>query len=162
MKTTTIIASGALLLCLSLLGAKAASKPSCQQHCNGRFGYCLDYPASLFPNTFISTDEDSLVFKTADMLGELTVIGTETDAKLDSHQAFEQRLRALTSSGGQANILSIINGDDYYEVSFLYDGHWYHQKAGFFQKYDVLYTLRVPVNRTELMVRLKEDVDIEF
>ena len=149
-------------MCLVLLGLKAPSNSFAKQYCNQRFGYCLNYPASMFPNAYFSPKEDSLVFKTADMLGLLTVISTPADHKLDSHLAFEQRLRALTAPGGQANVLSIINGDDYYEVNFLCGDHWYHQKAGFFRNYDVLFTIRVPVNRPELMVRMKSDVGIEF
>ncbi len=150
------------MLCLTLFGVKAPSRLLAKQYCNPRFHYCLDYPGSMFPNAYFSTDEDSLVFKTADGFGELSVIGTPSAAKLDSHLAFEQRMRALTSTGGQANILSIINGDDYYEVSFLHDGHWCHQKAGFFPTYDVLFSIQVPVNRPEMMTRMKEDVRIEF
>lgn len=162
MKSAIFISMFALSLSVSLLGLKVADKPSCQQYCNGRFHYCLDYPASLFSKTYFSPNEDTLLFTTLDTLGEVSVIGTVTDRKLDSHLAFEQRMRALTASGGSANVLSITNGDDYYEVNFLYDGHWYHQKAGFFRTYDVLFTIKVPVNRPELMMRLKEDVDIEF
>ncbi len=152
------------MLCLTLLGSKAPNSLFAQRYCSQRFHYCLDYPASLFPNPFFSADEDSLIFKTPDQLGEVSVIGTVTDKKQDSHLAFEQRMRVLSASvtGQQVNILSIINGDDYYEVNFLYGSHWYHQKAGFYQNYDVLFTIRVPVNRPELMVRLKEDVSILF
>jgi hypothetical protein len=146
---------------LAQLGFKAPAPLFAQQYCNQRFYYCLDYPASMFPFTFISPDEDSLVFSTADKLGELSVISTPTANKLDSHQAFEERLKSLTQ-GQLYTILSIIDGDDYYEVNFLFDGHWYHQKAGFFPAYDVLYTAKVPVNRTEMMVLMKADVRIEF
>ena len=147
---------------MAWFGWKAPAIRSSQQYCNERFGYCLDYPASLFPFTYFSPDEDSLVFFTADSIGTFSVISTITEQKQDSHLAFEQRLRALTAPSGPPNILSIINGDDYYEVSFLYDGRWYRQKAGFFQNHDVLFTIRVPVNRTDLMVRMKEDVSIEL
>lgn len=161
-KATFSLLVGASLLCTAWFGWKAPTIRSGQQYCNERFHYCLDYPASLFPGTFISTDGDSLLLRTADQLGELSVIGTNTEGKQDSHLAFEQRLRALAKPDESPNILSIINGDDYYEVNFLFDGHWYHQKAGFFPTYDVLYTAKVPVNRTELMVRMKADVRIEF
>jgi hypothetical protein len=148
-------------LCLAQLGFKAPVPLFAQQYCNQRFHYCLDYPASMFPFTFISPDEDSLVFSTADKLSELTVIATPAADKLDSHQAFEERLKSLTK-GQPYTILSIINGDDYYEVNYLFGGYWYHQKAGFFPTYDVLYTAKVPVNRTEMMVLMKADVRIEF
>ena len=150
------------MLCLILLGSKAPNSSLAQHYCSQRFHYCLDYPASLFSKTYFSPGEDSLIFTTLDTLGELSVIGTVTDKKQDSHLAFEQRMRALTAPGGQANILSIINGDDYYEVNFLYGNHWYHQKAGFFQNFDVLFTIQVPVNRPELMMRMKADVSILF
>ncbi|MCC6725685.1 MAG: hypothetical protein IT258_14345 [Saprospiraceae bacterium] len=161
MKTAYFYISGALLLGLLLLGFGSAARLSSHQYCNGRFSYCLDYPTSLFPHSFIAADEDSLLFKTADELSELSVIASLDSAKQDSHLAFEQRLRALIQ-GRPYNILSIINGDDYYEVNFLFDGHWYHQKAGFFPTYNVLYTAKVPVNRTEMMMRFKEEVRIEF
>ena len=146
----------------AFLGSKSGNKPASRQYCNVHYHYCLDYPASLFSKTWFSPKEDSLVFTTLDTLGEISVISTVTNQKLDSHLAFEQRLRALAAPGGAPNILSLIDGDDYYEVSFLYGGHWYHQKAGFFRGYDVLFTIRVPVNRPELMMRMKEDVKIEF
>ncbi|MBI1227041.1 MAG: hypothetical protein GC192_17550 [Bacteroidetes bacterium] len=141
---------------------KAPRQSFAQSFCSKRFGYCLDYPASMFPNSYFSPDEDSVVFRIGDTLGLLTVISTLSDKKLDSHLAFEQRLRDMTATGGSVNILSITNGDDYYEVNFLYGDHWYHQKAGFFRNYDVLFTIKVPVNRPEMMMRMKEDVKIEF
>ncbi len=149
-------------MCLAQLSFEAPASLFAQQYCNPHFHYCLDYPASLFPNTYISSDEDSLVFRTADRLSELSVIATPAATKLDSYQVFERRMRALTDGKGSYNILSIIDGDDYYEVNFLFDGHWYHQKAGFFPTYDVLFTAKVPVNRTEMMVQMKTDVNIEF
>jgi hypothetical protein len=162
LKTIFSISTIPFLLCLALTNLKAPDHAISQRYCNKRFEYCLDYPASLFPYSYFSPDEDSLVFRTADSLGLVTVIATMTDQKRNSHLVFDQRLRALTSRGGNANILSITNGDDYYEVSFLYGGHWYRQKAGFFRNYDVLFTIRVPVNRPEMMLRMKEDVGFFF
>jgi len=164
LKTNLYISSGAILLCLTFFGLKAPETSLAKQYCNQRFRYCLDYPASMFPYAHFSPDEDSLLFKTADGNAHLSVIGTATGTKQDSHLAFEQRLRALTSPTPKApaTMLSIINGDDYYEANFLYDGNWYHQKAGFFPTYDVLLTIRVPVNRPEMMVRIKEDVGFAF
>jgi len=153
-----------MLLCLTILGLKAPETFFTKQYCNQRFHYCLDYPASMFPDTYFSPDGDSLLFKTIYGHCHLSVIGTATATKQDSHLAFERRMRTLTSPtpNTQATMLSIINGDDYYEANFLYDGHWYHQKAGFFPTYDVVLTIRVPLNRPEMMVRMKEDVGIVF
>lgn len=150
------------MLCLAFGKLKAPVASLGQQYCSQRFSYCLDYPAPLFSKTYISPDEESLVFTTLDTLGLVTVISTTNDHKLDSYVVFEQRMRVLTAPGCKANILSIINGDDYYEVNFLYDSYYYHQKAGFLRTYDVLFTIKVPVNRPELMMRLKEDVSITF
>ena len=162
MRLSISLLAGASLLCMAWLGLSAPADRSSHLHCNDRFRYCLDYPASMFPSTYFSPDEDSLLFFTADSAGLFSVISTASAQKQDSHLAFEQRLRAMAAPSGTPNILSIINGDDYYEVSFLYGGHWYRQKAGFFQQHDVLFTIQVPVNRPELMVRMKEDVGIEF
>lgn len=151
-----------ILLISTLLALKSAPKPSSQQYCNEEYHYCLDYPASMFGSAYFSKGADTLLFTTLDTLGEVSVLSRTTDHKLDSHKIFEERMRQLTAKGGEANILSIINGDDYYEVNFLYDGHWYHQKAGFYRTYDVLFSIQVPVNRPELMMRLKQEMKIEF
>jgi hypothetical protein len=150
----------ALVLWLSTLGSyPAPAGPSSQLYCNGRFHYCLDYPELLFRPLLVSPLEEKMLLTTFDSLGSVTVVGTETGYKLDS---FEQRLRPFSESGVQPTIVSIINGDDYYEVNFLHDGYWYHQKAGFFPTYDVLYTAKVPLNRTERMMEIKKAVSIEF
>ena len=152
------------MLCMASWRLKAPDGTSLgQQFCSQRFSYCLDYPASMFSKTYISPKEDSLVFTTLDTYGQVSVISTASDHKLDSHQAFDQRMRALSGTTGEAPlVLSIINGDDYYEVNFLFDARWYHQKAGFYRTHDVLFSLQVPVNRPELMMRLNEDVRIVF
>lgn len=163
MKTYLFISSAATALCLALLGLKAPGKVLSKQFCNDKFHYCLDFPESMFAAKYFSTNMDSLLFTSLDSLGELSVIATASLAKLDSHEAFDQRMRSMVTPGDPPpHILSIINGDDYYEVNFLFDGKWIHQKAGFFRDCDVLFTIQVPVNRPELMVRMKEDVMIEF
>ncbi len=157
-----LITTSCILLISSMIATKSARKPFSKQYCNERFHYCLDYPASMFGSAYFSPAEDTLLFTTLDTLGEVSVLSHSTAQKLDSYKIFEERMRQLTAKGGEANILSIINGDDYYEVNFLYDGHWYHQKAGFYRTYDVLFSIQVPVNRPELMMRLKQDVKFEF
>lgn len=161
MKNFFFLLSCVLLILVCLAGSKGTAGSS-SQYCNDRFDYCLDYPASMFQKTYFSEQTDSLLFTTLDSLGKVSVISTTTDHKLDSHQVFEERMRQLAATGCVANILSITNGDDYYEVNFLCGNHWYHQKAAFYRNFDVLFTLQVPVNRPELMMRLKQDVKIEF
>lgn len=90
------------------------------------------------------------------------MISTPAGHKLDSHKVFEDRMQQLAATGCEVNILSIINGDDYYEVNYLCGSRYYHQKAAFYRTNDVLFTLQVPVNRSQLMMRLKQDVKIEF
>ncbi len=150
------------MFCLAFGKQEVPDETFGQQYCSQRFSYCLDFPASMFSTTYFSPNEDSLVFTTLDTYGQVSVISTTSDHKLNSHQAFDDRMRALAASGESPLVLSIINGDDYYEVNFLFDGHWYHQKAGFYRTHDVLFSLQVPVNRPNMMMRLNEDVKIVF
>lgn len=163
MKIVCYIVSVFVLSCLAFTKADSPRSALAQEYCNKHFDYCLNYPASMFSAAYFSPNEDTLHFTTLDSYGQVSVVATLTDHKLDSHQVFEDRMRAMTAATGEAPlVLYIINGDDYYEVNFLYNGAWYHQKAGFYRTYDVLFSLQVPVNRPELMMRLKEDVKIEF
>lgn len=163
LKLVVYISSVLILFCLAFTKVEAPRTELVQQYCNKHFDYCLNYPGSMFSQAYFSPNEDSLLFTTLGTYGQVSVIATPADHKLDSHQIFEDRMRALTAATGEApQVLSIINGDDYYEVNFLCGGSWYHQKAGFYRTFDVLFSLQVPVNRPDLMTRLKQDVKIEF
>ncbi len=162
MKNSLYISSVLILFCLAFREVEAPRITLAQEYCNKHYDYCLNYPASMFSKAYFSPNEDTLLFTTLDTYGQVSIITTPAVHKLDSHQIFEERMRALSATGESPLVLSIINGDDYYEVNYLYGGSWYHQKAGFYRTYDVLFSLQVSVSRPEQMMRLNEDMKIEF
>lgn len=152
----------ALLMDMAIPTSKANLATTASQYCSDRFHFCLDYPSSLFPEQFFSPDGDSVLMKTGGQVAEISVMGTLGGSKLAPEQVFQKNIESITSNGSKPTIISSLFGEKDFEVNFLLNGFSYHQKAGFFSDAYVLFTVKAPVNRPELMVRLKENVRMVF
>ncbi len=157
-----LLAPWALCLFLSFSFLQKDGSIAATQYCNNRFGYCLNYPSSLFPDRTLSVQSDTLLLKSVGQIAEVKVIGKLGATKEAPEAIFEKNLQAISSKSGKANVISTLFGEDFYEANFLCGDFTYHQKANFSPTAAVLLTITVPMNRPEMMVRAKSDIEIVF
>ncbi|MCB0519748.1 MAG: hypothetical protein H6577_16655 [Lewinellaceae bacterium] len=132
------------------------------QYCNNRFDYCLDYPNSLLPDRYLSPQSDTLLLKSVGQIAEVSVMGKLGKTGSTPERVFEKNLQFIISKNGKATVISTLFGEDFYEANFLCGDFTYQQKAAFSETRSALFTIKVPVNRPELMVRLKADLDFIY
>jgi hypothetical protein len=105
---------------------------------------------------------DTLLLKSVGQIATVTVVGKSGPAQATPEAVFEKNLQAITSKYGKANVISTLFGEDFYEANFLCGDYTYHHKANFSPSAAVLLSITVPMNRPEMMVRAKSDVEIIF
>lgn len=157
-----LLAPWAFFLFLSFSFLQKDGYRAATQYCNNRFGYCLNYPASLFPERTLSVQSDTLILKSVGQIAEVKVVGKLGTTKEAPAAIFEKNLEVISHKNGKANVISTLFGEDFYEANFLCGDFTFHQRANFSPTAAILLTITVPMNRPEMMVRAKSDIEIVF
>ena len=157
----------AIIMGLPLLfvGVRKESKSyshSKAQYCNTRFEFCVNYPAPLLPEQRVSDNDDGVILKTTDRSSQVSVYGSFNVFKWTPKDLFEFTIKELPGGGGDIKVLTSLFGDDFYECAFLHGTSQYYHRGYFVKDRYVQMVAQTPVNRPEMMSRLREDVTVQL
>lgn len=147
---------------IGLLLANAATSQSARtaatrQVCHESFKFCLVHPPAFEPvemaEGFVARSEDDLV--------EIRTTGKLADVQLSPKDLFDQTLAELGGSESPI-VVSTLFGEDFFQANFLSGDRNYFLKAFLMPGYHVRLLISVPANRPDLVVQLREQVDVQF
>ncbi len=128
--------------------------------CNETFRFCVKYPPSLLNHQNIQSDLEDIYLNTFDGLSSVTVEVKTTYELLEPRQLYDRTLLRITGSEKKPTFVTTVFGDDYFEAFLVWDIENYFIRSYIFRSYYIQMIIRTPVNKTEIMSRLREDVDI--
>ncbi|MEK7253768.1 MAG: hypothetical protein AAB316_03425 [Bacteroidota bacterium] len=140
----------------------AVYKPSKAQYCNSRFEFCVSYPATLLPHQKVSDNDDGVVLRTSDQIGEVSVTGSYNVLQWSPKELFDFTIEQdMEGQKGFTLISSDFNNKDY-ESRFKLKGKEFYHKAYFHKDFYILEIISVPASEPELLTKLQEEVSVNF
>lgn len=105
---------------------------------------------------------DGVILRSFDGLASVTVSGHSTFEVMQPRELYSRTITRLTGSSDKPSFVTNMFGDDYFETFFIWDVDSYFIRSYCFNNYYIIMVMKTPVNRPELMKRMREDIDIQL
>lgn len=150
------------LLLISVFLSAGLSAQTSGNWCNEAFRFCVKYPASFLTHAETKINNEGIELRTYDGLSSVSVDVNPSYEILDPRELYNRVLVRITGTQEKPLFVTTVFGDDYYEAFFLSGLESYFLRSYIFRNYHILLTIKTPVNKPEIMTRLREDIDIQL